>query len=233
MVGSGMDLELLNGLDAYGGGGGGYLMGAPSYYNQLGNMGAPFAFHPALHRPPPNHHALALQQHHAMLQHHAYMRQMGLPQGYPGQQMPYQAQPMPLNFLVPDVPGVAQRGGRVQMLGFTNGTFNATSGTSLIVRATPQRPIRGGRLFGSYSRVGTSSTGLLTLTQLIVGTDGQLLSGDPISFDVLAPTSFGVGVNMTPAVVGTVIQATVQVSAAPGSSDTIPFNMTLVGPSLG
>lgn len=102
-----------------------------------------------------------------------------------------------------------------------------------MVRATPQRPIRGGRVFGSFARVGATATGLLTLSQLIVGTDGQLLSGDPISFDILAPTSFGVGVNLTPAVVGTVIQATVNVSAAPAMTDTIPFNMTIVGPALG
>lgn len=228
MIGSAMDLELLSGLDesSYGPQPG---VSGPAYYNYLagppvmGYMGAPW------------HHAYGHPA--ARFTPHGYghaPRAPGLPSGFPGgYPMPPSAQPFPINQLVPAIPGVAQRGGRVQLLGFTNATFTATSGTSLVVRATPQRPIRGGRVFGSFARVGASATGLLTLSQLIVGTDGQLLSGDPISFDILAPNSFGVGVNLTPAVVGTVIQATVNISAAPTMTDTVPFNMTIVGPSLG
>lgn len=232
MIAGAMDLELLNGLANDWSDVGG--MGGPAYYNSLagGFMGSPIqAFHQAPHQAMINNaHAQRMAQ---LAAHH---RALGVPQGFPyGQGMGYPpgAQPMPMNFLVPQIPGVAARGGRVQFLGFSTSMFSATSGTSLTVRATPQRPIRGGRLFGSYSRVGTTATGLLTLSQLIVGTDGQLLSGDAISFDMLAPTSFGAGINLTPAVVGTIIQAQVQVSAAPASSDTIPFNLTIVGPSLG
>lgn len=231
MIGSAMDLELLSGLDesSYGPQPG---ISGPAYYNYLagppvmGYMGAP-PWHPTYSHP-------AAQFRHPGAFHPQQFRAPGLPHGFPGNYpMPPSAQPFPINQLVPAIPGVAQRGGRVQMLGFTNGTFTAASGTAIVVRATPQRPIRGGRVFGSFARVGATATGLLTLSQLIVGTDGQLLSGDPISFDILAPTSFGVGVNLTPAVVGTVIQATVNVSAAPTMTDTIPFNMTIVGPALG
>ncbi len=143
------------------------------------------------------------------------------------------AQPQPMNMLVSPVPGVSGRGTKVQPLGFTNGTFTATSGTTITVRARPQRPLRGGRLVGSFARVGTSATGLLTLVSLFVGTDGQLLSGDPISFDALSPNAFGVGVNLTPAAVGQEIVATVAVSAAPTMTDTITFNLTMFGMSLG
>jgi len=143
------------------------------------------------------------------------------------------AQPTPLNALVSNVPGVTDRGTKVQPLGFTNGTFTATSGTTITVRARPQRPLRGGRLVGSFARNGVSATGLLTLVSLFVGTDGQLLSGDPISFDALSPNAFGVGVNLTPAAVGQEIVATVAVSTAPTMTDTIAFNLTLFGMSIG
>lgn len=242
-----MDLELLAGMDesapAYGQQSAGYDYGygvaGPAYYNYLagppvmGYMGAPpWAGHPAYHHPAARGGHPGFQRHPGLAPQ--FHRAPGLPPGYPGGYPPVPAaQPLPMNMLVPAIPGVAQRGGRVQLLGFTPGTFSSTSGTALVVRATPQRPIRGGRVFGSFARVGASATGLLTLSQLIVGTDGQLLSGDPISFDILAPNSFGVGVNLTPAVVGTVIQATVNVSAAPAMTDTIPFAMTIVGPALG
>lgn len=243
-----MDLELLSGMDesapAYGQTAGydyGYGVAGPSYYNYLagppvmGYMGAPppWAHHPAYH-PAARGHGFGGRFPGGHAPQQMFHRAPGLPQGFPGGYPPVPAaQPLPMNMLVPAIPGVAQRGGRVQLLGFTPGTFTAASGTALVVRATPQRPIRGGRVFGSFARVGVSATGLLTLSQLIVGTDGQLLSGDPISFDILAPNSFGVGVNLTPAVVGTVIQATVNVSAAPTMTDTIPFAMTIVGPALG
>lgn len=143
------------------------------------------------------------------------------------------AAPQPLNALVSAVPGASARGGKVQPLGFTNGVFNATSGTTITVRARPQRPLRGGRLVGSFARQGASATGLLTLVSLFVGTDGQLLSGDPISFDALAPNAFGVGVNLTPAAVGQEIVATVAISGAPTMTDSVTFNLTMFGMSIG
>lgn len=149
---------------------------------------------------------------------------------YPG---PAAAAPQPIQQLVSAIPGASARGSKVQPLGFTPGTFNATSGTIITVRARPQRPIRGGRLMGSYARSGTTATGLLTLVSLQVGTDGQLLSGDAISFDALSPNAFGAGVNLTPAAVGQEIVAQVAISAAPSSTDSVPFNLTLYGLSVG
>jgi hypothetical protein len=143
------------------------------------------------------------------------------------------AQPTPVQALVAPIAGASARGTKVQPLGFNNGTFTATSGTQLTIRARPQRPLRGGRLVGSFARAGATANGLLTLVSLFVGTDGQLLSGDPISFDALSPNAFGVGVNLTPAAVGQEITAVVAVSAAPTMTDTIAFNLTLFGYSIG
>ncbi len=143
------------------------------------------------------------------------------------------AQATPLAAVQPQLPGVPDRGGRVQPLGFENGAFTAAGPAVVTVRARPQRPIRGGRLVADFSRTGVSATGLLTLVQLVVATDGQLLSGDPISFAALSPNAFGVGVNLSPAAVGNEIFATVAISALPANADRVDFNLTLFGLTVG
>lgn len=143
------------------------------------------------------------------------------------------AQSTPLSAVQPQLPGVPDRGGRVQPLGFENGAFTAAGPAVVTVRARPQRPIRGGRLVADFARTGATATGLLTLVQLVVATDGQLLSGDPISFAALSPNAFGVGVNLSPAAVGNEIFATVAISALPAMADRVDFNITLFGLTVG
>jgi hypothetical protein len=146
---------------------------------------------------------------------------------------PPMAQPTPLSAVQPHMPGVPDRGGRVQPLGFENGAFTAAGPAVVTVRARPQRPLRGGRLVADFTRSGVTATGLLTLVQLVVATDGQLLSGDPISFAALSPNAFGVGVNLSPAAVGNEIFATVATSSLPTNQDRIDFNLTLFGLTVG
>ena len=143
------------------------------------------------------------------------------------------ARSTPLSAVQPQMPGVPDRGGRVQPLGFENGAFTAAGPAVVTIRARPQRPLRGGRLVADFTRTGASATGLLTLVQLVVATDGQLLSGDPISFAALSPNAFGVGVNLSPAAVGNEIFATVAISALPAMADRVDFNLTLFGLTVG
>lgn len=143
------------------------------------------------------------------------------------------AQPHAIAAINPTIPGVAARGGRVQPLGFENGAFVAGGSAVVVVRARPERPFRGGRLVGSLARTGVTATGLVTLVSLQVGTDGQLISSDPISFDSLSPTAFGVQVDLTPAAVGNSIAATVAISALPAMTDRVDFNLTAYGHTMG
>jgi len=143
------------------------------------------------------------------------------------------AQSTPLSAVQPQMPGVPDRGGRVQPLGFENGAFTSAGPAVVTIRARPQRPLRGGRLVADFTRTGATATGLLTLVQLVVATDGQLLSGDPISFAALSPNAFGVGVNLSPAAVGNEIFATVAISALPAAADRVDFNLTLFGLTVG
>lgn len=163
----------------------------------------------------------------AMLQHALQVAQQGQ-----AMQSPF-AQPTPLSMVQPQMPGVPDRGGRVQPLGFENGAFTAAGPAVVTIRARPQRPLRGGRLVADFTRTGATATGLLTLVQLVVATDGQLLSGDPISFAALSPNAFGVGVNLSPAAVGNEIFATVAISALPTMTDRVDFNLTLFGLTVG
>ena len=197
---------------------------APEYYNQLAGllpqdpqamlgamMGAMMGWNP-FHR-----HA-----HHA---HH--------PAHHPAHPAAGAAALHPIQAINPPIPGVAARGGRVQPLGFENGAFVAGGSSVVVIRAKPERPFRGGRLVGSLARTGPTATGLVTLVSLQVGTDGQLISADPISFDSLSPQAFGVQVDLTPAAVGNSIAATVAVSVLPTAPDRIDFNLTAYGHTMG
>jgi hypothetical protein len=255
----GMDLEILSGLTqltGYGGNGYGQdpmaaMMGAaPQQFNYLAGYNPELAammgwnplaslWHGAqavgkavaspihaltglLSHPHPQVRANAAAQ----LQAHAQAAQMQAPAS------PFAAS-TPLSAVQPQLPGVPDRGGRVQPLGFENGAFTSAGPAVVTVRARPQRPIRGGRLVADFTRSGATATGLLTLVQLVVATDGQLLSGDPISFAALSPNAFGVGVNLSPAAVGNEIFATVAISALPAMTDRVDFNLTLFGLTVG
>lgn len=239
MMGNPMDLEILSGLDAMDGfddDGLGAMMGYDAFNALAGYDDDMMGFNPLsfIRQNPGKALALGAGAGAAALGVRALLKRRAAQQAMARRlaASPY-AQPQPLSMLVSQVPGVTSRGTKVQPLGFTPATFTATSGTTLTLRARPQRPLRGGRLVGSFARLGTSATGLLTLVSLFVGTDGQLLSGDPISFDSLTPNAFGVGVNLTPAAVGQEIVATVAVSGAPTMTDSIPINLTLYGMTLG
>lgn len=252
----GMDLEILSGPDGMGDMGDmGYYdpryarrpfrrFGAPQWGGQ--QWGAP----PAPYAPQPYgypHHHHHHHPHPAMMGYNPQLAMMGHGGGAPhwfnylagppddggGGPPPMGSEHVPLAMVQPAVPGVSQRGGRVQPLGFTPGRFTTDTDTNLDVTATPQRPLRGGRLVGTYSRIGGSATGLLFLSSLTVGTDGQLLSSDAIGFDMLSPNSFGVGVNFTPASVGNQLVAQVSISDLPTDSDSVPFALGLWGLTIG
>jgi len=247
LMGSPMDLEILSGN-------GGMMGGeAPQYYNQLAGVGALMGALMGGAHPPQMDPRLAALMGFSLNPFHYLAQGAGalgtgisnvlhghLPwyaphsPAVPQAPMPYSAQPQPVSQLVAPIPGASARGGKVQPLGFGVGSFTVGSPTVITLRARPQRPLRGGRVVGSYSRSGATATGLLSLVSLFVGTDGQLLSGDAISFDSLAPTAFGVGVNLTPAAVGQEIVATVQYTGiAITGTDRVDVNMTMFGMTIG
>lgn len=131
--------------------------------------------------------------------------------------------------LVPNVPGQPAPGAREYPLPFPALQFNATSGTSLQMQANPQKPFKGLRLVIDLARTGTTSTGLVTLNRIDVGTDNQLVAPGNLPAGAFAPGSFQTTVNMAPATPGISITLNFVISAAPAMTDTVDVAATIIG----
>ncbi len=140
---------------------------------------------------------------------------------------------VPARRLIPRVPGVPMPGARLQPLGFGASAFTATSGTVLSLQATPQRPFKGQRLVVDITRTGTTSTGLITITRLDVGTANQLVSSGPLSAAAFAATAFDVNLQLDPATPGILIVVQFAISAAPTMTDRVDFSATMFGTAVG
>lgn len=140
---------------------------------------------------------------------------------------------VPARRLIPRVPGVPMPGARLQPLGFGASAFTATSGTVLSLQATPQRPFKGQRLVVDITRTGATSTGLVTVTRLDVGTANQLVSSGPLSAAAFAATAFDVNLQLDPATPGILIVVQFAISAAPTVADRVDFSATMFGTSVG
>jgi len=159
--------------------------------------------------------------------------QRGVP-GYPMTRPPaYGAQMLPVQRLVPRIPGAPAVGLRLQPLGFPVVTFTATSGTALTSTTRPQRPFKGKRLLISLARTGATATGLITITALNIGTNNQFVSSGPIGADAFAPNAFDVNLELAACTTALDITINFAVSAAPAMTDTIAVNATIIGEAIG
>jgi hypothetical protein len=136
---------------------------------------------------------------------------------------------VPARRLVSQVPGVPARGLREQPLGLGSTAFTATSGTLLTLTAQPQRPFRGRRLIVDITRTGASSTGLVTISQLVVGANNQLPGTGAISAAAFAANAVGVNLDMDPATPGVNISLQLNISAAPTMTDRVDISATIIG----
>lgn len=136
--------------------------------------------------------------------------------------------------LIPQVPGVPEPAiGKKLPFGLGSTTFSASSGTSLSLTAQPQIPIRVERLVIAISRTGTTSTGLVTLTDLKVGTKSQFAGTGAVSADAFANTAVGCELLGDPAGPGINVTANLAISAAPTTTDTVVVNVTIIGTAIG
>lgn len=140
---------------------------------------------------------------------------------------------MPLRYVQPSVPGVAQRGARHQPLGMGSVIFNATSATALNMTVQPQRPFRGNRLVIQAARTGATATGLLTLTNFFIGSDNQLVGTGPLPAEAFAPNAFDVWLDLSPASTSINITITIAISALPGGTDTVAVSACIFGETIG
>lgn len=135
--------------------------------------------------------------------------------------------------LVPRIPGVPSINDRLQPLGLGATAFTATSGTLLSLTASPQRPFLGQRLILDVTRTGTTSTGLVTISRLDVGTDNQLVGSGAISANAFGPTAVDANISLAPATPGVTITVQMNISAAPTTTDRVDVGGTIFGTTIG
>lgn len=140
---------------------------------------------------------------------------------------------IPRRVLIPQTPGVPSNGLRQQPLGLGATSFTATSGTALSLSASPQRPFKGLRIVIDTARTGTTSTGLVTITALNIGTVNQFVGSGAVSVTTFAATSFDTNVSLDPAVPGIQIVMNFAISVAPSSSDRVDISGTIMGMTVG
>lgn len=140
---------------------------------------------------------------------------------------------MPARALIPQVPGVPAPGLRLQPLGFPTLTFNASSGTTLTATTRPQRPFKGQRLVIDIARTGATSTGLVSIAQLLVGTNNQMVSPNPIGAGAFSPGAYDTNMVIAAATPGVDVTVQYVISAAPTATDTVVVGTTIMGTSAG
>lgn len=153
-------------------------------------------------------------------------RRRGGGRGGRGVQLPYHR-------LVPRVPGVPGPGLRLQPLGWPVFSFTATSGNVLTQITRPQRPFKGKRLVLDIARTGATSTGLITVTQLLVGTDNQFVASNPIGAAAFAANAFDVNLELAPATTAIDITLQLAIGLVPTAPDNVQVSGTLFGEAIG
>jgi len=154
--------------------------------------------------------------------------------GYQGQRGGYGNQRgLPAGRLIPRVPGAPAVGLRLQPMGFPIIRFSATSGTALSAVQRPQRPFKAKRLVVDIARSGTTSTGLISVAGLFIGTNNQFVSLGSIGAGAFAPNSQDTNLELCAST--TALDITVQyvTSLAPSSTDVIDVATTLIGEAVG
>ena len=136
--------------------------------------------------------------------------------------------------LIPSTPGVPNRGLREQPLPLGSTSFTASSGTSLLLSASPARPFRGRRLILDAVKTGTTG-GLVSITALNVGADNQLPvpSGTAMPAAAFAANAVGVNLDMDPAGPGVGVTCQLAISSAPTMTDTVDCSALIIGSTVG
>lgn len=130
-------------------------------------------------------------------------------------------------------PGVPGLGLRLQPLGFGAVIFALASGALLSTTSRPQRPFQGKRLVVDIARTGTTSTGLVSIGQLLIGSNNQFVSANPIGAAVFAPGAYDTNLELDAASVGNDVTIQFTISTTPTGTDTVVVQPTILGESIG
>jgi hypothetical protein len=138
-------------------------------------------------------------------------------------------QRMPMRQLESQIRGVPARGLRKTWLPLGALVFNAAGLATQNLIVQSQRPFRGTRLVFALSRTGATATGLMTLTQIVIGQDNQPAAQGAAPLDAFGPTAFDVDVDLDPTGPGINFTATIAISVLPGAADRVDVSGVLFG----
>lgn len=145
----------------------------------------------------------------------------------------YGGSQVPFRRIMPTVPGAPALGFRDQAVGLGTVQFTATSGTTLQLSGSPGRPFKGRRLILDTTRVGATSTGLLTVTTFLIGDVNQLVGRGALLVSAYAPTAFGSDGQYSACAPALSIVLGVTTSLAPTAPDTITVGGQINGETIG
>jgi hypothetical protein len=154
--------------------------------------------------------------------------------GYPMQRGGYgAARGYPARRLIPQIPGAPMVGIRLQPLGFPVTSFILNSGQALSTTTRPQRPFKPKRLIVDIARTGTTSTGLITVTALNIGTNNQLVSSGPVGAGAFAATSFDANIELSACTTALDITVAYANTVVVTTTDRVDVSTTMFGESVG
>lgn len=113
-------------------------------------------------------------------------------------------------------------------MGFSTFQFVNGGPTSAILTATPQRRGKPNRLTAISARSAVTASGLLIINDLKVGTLSQLVSNDPIPWDMFAADAVGTGLEIAEVGPGIEVAILVSLTAAPPVGETIDISAALI-----
>ena len=139
----------------------------------------------------------------------------------------------PARRMIPQIPGAPAVGIRLQPLGFPTVAFTSTSGTALTATTRPQRPFKAKRLVVDIARTGVTSTGLVTITTLNIGTNNQFVSSGPIGAAAFAANAVDVNMELAACTTALDVSVSYAISAAPTTTDRVDIATTMFGEAVG
>jgi hypothetical protein len=128
--------------------------------------------------------------------------------------------------------GAPPSGAKEWPLGFPILVFTSLTGTLLNAISRPQRLHRGRRLIVTVVRSAGAAAVAVSVNQIFVGADNQMIAAQPIAAEAFGPTAVGTAMVFTPASPG--IDVTIQYLTSPVPvGESVTVQTTLIGDSWG
>lgn len=129
--------------------------------------------------------------------------------------------------------GAPSAGAKEWPLGLSTVTFLPASGTLLSAIARPQRLFRGRRLVVTINRSAGAAALAVTVNQVFIGADNQLIAATPLPADGFAFNAVDTSLLFSPASPGIDVTIQYAISAAPAAGEFVIVNTMIIGDSWG